>query len=69
MINIDVCTIIENNKILYNCLDCNFNCNKKGNLKRHLLTSKHIKKQSTIVEDTKTCACGKRYLQAEQDIL
>jgi hypothetical protein len=48
--------------ILYSCVTCNYNCDTKGNLKRHLLTVKHAKLLNN--KDKLACECGKQYLHA-----
>jgi hypothetical protein len=53
---------MNNKTFLYTCVTCNFNCDKKTNYNKHLLTTKHAK--LLINEDKLLCNCGKRYLHS-----
>ena len=46
------------------CEKCNYNCNKKGDFNRHLLTAKHKRLMETnnyIKNTSYDCVCGKSY--------
>ena len=53
----------------YNCKYCNYNCSKNSDMKKHCLTTKHLKREKEYNMDTKNttpkihiCDCGKEYL-------
>jgi hypothetical protein len=48
---------------LFECKNCDFNCSKKGDWNRHLLTRKHINSTTTteITSNYIICECGKKY--------
>ena len=50
----------EKNK-KFNCIKCNFHCNKNSNYNKHLLTSKHLKKNITKTKILKCENCYKEY--------
>jgi hypothetical protein len=64
-------TILETKKCRkFNCEYCDFGCNKKSNMDKHIMTSKHIKRSKMIQNDTDAleknaekyiCKCGKIY--------
>ena len=63
-------TIIDTeNSPSFSCKICDYNCSKKSDMQKHLLTMKHINGEKGYKKDTKDttpknyfCHCGKKYL-------
>ena len=49
----------------FNCISCNYNCSKKSDYDKHILTNKHKNLQnptSNLVQSVQiSCLCGKKY--------
>jgi len=61
----DETDVIDPTNYKFNCLVCNITCNRKNDWDRHILTKKHINKQTNTENPTKTCFtcvfCEKKY--------
>jgi hypothetical protein len=57
--------VIDSTNYKFNCLFCNITCNRKNDWDRHILTRKHINKETNTQQKIKTCFtcafCDKEY--------
>jgi len=57
--------VIDASNYKFNCLFCNITCNRKNDWDRHILTRKHINRQTNTQNPIKTCFtcvfCDKQY--------
>lgn len=54
---------IKDKEGYYNCISCSYRTKRKADLRRHLLSVRHIDRVSDIVKSKEyTCICGSRYV-------